>query len=94
MANIQVSVWLNGTATNPFHKVGLTCNPFPALPDANPKFRALNHALRVLGSEPMPTVEDLKGKLTKLGAVPEFIELCVKHYRPGKITRFSIEFPE
>ena len=91
MPTIVVS--LNGTDTNPFEKMGLTQNPYGQLNKAETDEgeRRLNN----LGADPIPTENAeayIREKLA--GFSPEFVDLCVKLYRPGKMVKFKVKWPK
>jgi hypothetical protein len=89
---MKIRVYLNGTQVNPYHKLGLKCNPFPQI--ARYEYRAADWALAHLSAEPIPNVEHIKKVLTEAGASKEFIELCCAKFVSGKRVGFEIEFPE
>jgi hypothetical protein len=85
-----VTVRLNGTTTNPFHKMGLKCNPFPPIPKY--EYVTANHILRDLGSEPITDLDNLRNRLK--GCSAEFVELCCQQFEKGKMIEFQIRFPD
>ena len=87
---MKFQVSLNGTDVNPFEKMGLKANPFPAIPKA--EFGAENDVLRNLGAIPIKDTDDLRLRLQ--GWSNEFIEGCVDRFVPGKIIKFIAEFKE
>ena len=88
-------VTLNGTETNPYHKMGLKINPFPILGRAQYN----DTPIRLLGANPIseeakrlgisPT-DYIKGVLQ--GFSQEFVDLCCDRYRPGKLVKFEVSF--
>jgi hypothetical protein len=86
---VRVTVRLNGTEVNPYHKLGLIGNPFPAIPKA--EFATANRLLANLASEPITSLEDLETRLE--GCSEEFIAGCKERYEPGKMVEFVVEFP-
>ncbi len=85
---MKFEVSLNGTDSNPFTKLGLTQNPFPAIPKA--EYEVVNVTLADLGARPIKDAEDIRCRL--IGWSAEFIELCVTNFIPGKITKFTVEY--
>jgi hypothetical protein len=91
MPTIVVS--LNGTDQNPFNKLGLTQNPFGQVnkSETDEAERVLNS----LGADPIPTENAETYIREKLqGFSPEFVDLCVKQFRPGKIVKFKVKWPK
>jgi hypothetical protein len=88
---MKVTITLNGTAENPYFKMGVKDNPFPPIVSADPQYDSANRIIRRLRSEPIKDVDDLRKKLK--GCDPEFVRLCVNQFKPGKRVRFDIEFP-
>jgi len=84
---MKFEVSLNGTDTNPFIKLGLTQNPFPAIPKGG--YDVVNVTLGDLGARPIKDSEDIRCRLR--GWSDEFIELCVSNFVPGEITKFTVE---
>lgn len=90
---MKLRVVLNGTDVNPFHKMGLRCNPFPQI--AKAEYEAACIRMQELGGDPIPKDrphEYIRERLD--GFDPEFVELCCKSYRPGEMVRFMVEFEE
>lgn len=83
-------VALNGTNVNPFHRFGLTQNPFPQTGRAEED--ALCLALQKLGGDPIPNVAYIR--TTLLGFHPEFVGLCCALFEPGKVVEFGIVWEE
>jgi hypothetical protein len=86
-----IIVSLNGTETNPFNKLGLTQNPFGQVNkgETDEAERRLNS----LGAEPIPSENSeayIREKLA--GFSPEFVDLCVNNYRPGKMIKFKVKW--
>jgi hypothetical protein len=89
----KFTVTLNGTAENPYTRMGFTQNPFPQI--AKVEYSRLNQALAVLAFRPMPTAEHLLATLKELGcASAEFINSCLANYEPGQRTSFVASFPD
>ena len=85
---LTVKVRLNGTSENSYKKLyGLKQNPFPQI--ATAESSALDWLINNLAAEPISDEAHLRERLT--GAHPEFVELCVKHFKPGERTEFTIE---
>ncbi len=85
---MKFEVSLNGTDSNPFTKLGLTQNPFPAIPKGG--YEVVNTTLADLGSRPIKDSEDIRCRLR--GWSEEFIELCISNFVLGKITKFTVEY--
>lgn len=81
-------VELNGTDENPYHRLGLTQNPFPQLGKA--EYDAAERRLHSLGGDPIPDTDYIREKLK--GFNPEFVELCCSKFEKGKMVKFYIEF--
>ena len=92
-SGMRIKVFLNGTSVNPYHALGFTRNPFPQLGRA--EYDAAERQISLLGADPIPPVgaEDYIRK-TLAGFTSEFIELCVRNYKPGELAVFEVEFPE
>lgn len=87
---MKITVVLNGGPDNFYRHYGLTCNPFPAIPDA--RFETANRMLRELDSDPLAGVEDIRKILA--GCDQEFIDLCCARFVPGQRVRFTVEWPD
>ena len=84
---MKFEVSLNGTDSNPFTKLGLTQNPFPAIPKAG--YESVNDTLGDLGARPIKDSDDIRHRLQ--GWSDEFIELCVSNFVQGKVVKFTVE---
>jgi hypothetical protein len=87
---MRVEVILNATGINPYARWGLRCNPFPAI--ATYGYAAANALLADLAARPIASQTDLRDRLK--GCSAQFLELCVRYYRPGKRTRFYVEWTD
>lgn len=85
---MKLQVALNGTDSNPFHKFGLSQNPFPQIAEYELTSRCLN--LQKLGGDPIPDTDYIRKVLD--GWSEEFIELCCKMFKKGEYVRFEVEF--
>lgn len=87
----EVRIELNGTDTNPWHKFGLTQNPFPQLA----RMETDRYVLRWqgLGGDPIPDADYIRSHL-KGYATQELIELCVASFRKGTLVKFIITWPD
>jgi hypothetical protein len=86
--NVTIQIRLNGTNENPYHRLGLTCNPFPQL--AISEYAAAERALQSLGADPIPDEQYIRDTLE---AFPkEFVDLCVEKYKPGEMVDFLVTF--
>lgn len=81
-----ITVKLNGTDTNPYHKLGLRMNPFPSQYETS-------DGLRFLAATPI-SKEDPEGHIRRAltGFSSEFINLCVKLYKPNEMVSFQVEW--
>jgi hypothetical protein len=84
-----MTVTINGTNKNHWHRLGTTCNPFPQLGKAEWTF--FEHQIATLDGDPIKSAEDIRKRLT--GFSPEFIEGCIRRWKPGYRIRFKITFP-
>jgi hypothetical protein len=85
-------VALNGTDTNPFAIYGATQNPFPQIAKYELQAHIIN--LQKLGGPPIPQdrPEEYIREVLK-GWSEEFIQLCLKNYKPGEYVRFEVKVP-
>lgn len=86
---MKVMVTINGTAENPWHRLGLKANPFPQI--AKVEAAGANAVLRSLDSDPIHNEAELRKRLQ--GCSSEFVNGCIERYTPGKRVSFAIEFP-
>lgn len=86
----KVTVRLNGTNENPWHKFGLTQNPFPQI--AKAEYMRGMMQLNSLNGDPIKSPEDIRQRLA--GCTEEFIELCVSQFKPGVIAMFDAVFDD
>ena len=87
---LTMVVRINGTDTNPWHRFGLTQNPFPQLGKA--EYDAGERMLASLDGDPIKDADDIRTRLR--GFDPAFIEGVVQRWRPGERTAFTMTFPE
>lgn len=87
---MKITVELNGTDVNPYHKLGLTQNPFPQT--AKYEYDAACLCVQSLGGDPIPDTDYIRERLKGFSA--EFIELCVSQFRPGQLIKFVVEWNE
>ena len=85
--NVTFVVELNGTDENPYHRFGVTQNPFP-LGDA--EYDAAYRIVQSLGGDPIPDIDYIKRKLQ--GFSQEFVDLCCRKFEKGKMVRFGVSF--
>ena len=85
-----IEVRINGTDENPWLRMGLRQNPFPQVGKA--EYDAGERMLNSLDAEPIKSPDDIRERLK--GFDPEFIELCIKHYEPGKRTKFTVKWED
>jgi len=91
--NWIIRVELNGTDLNPYHRLGLTQNPFPQTGKDEWKMAELQ--MQKLGGDPIPAdrpAEYISEVLA--GFSPEFIQKCIENYRPGRIVKFEVFWPK
>lgn len=89
MGRIELSVTVNGTHTNPWHRFGLRQNPFPQTGKA--EYAVGERQLASLDGDPVRTADDIRERLA--GFEPEFIEGVIQRWQPGRRVRFKIVFP-
>lgn len=87
---MTVHVVINGGPVNVHTALGLTCNPFPVIPEA--EYAVANRMLRELDSDPLPDADSVRKILD--GCDPDFVELCVKNFVPGRRIGFSVTWPD
>jgi hypothetical protein len=85
----KITVRLNGTDKNPFAIWGMRCNPFPQVGEY--ELMPVQRRLAELAGEPIKDEADLRKRLEGFDA--NFVEGCVRRFRPGEIVEFDIEFP-
>ncbi len=88
-----MTVRLNGTSVNPFHKLGLTQNPFPQL--AKYEYLVAEKQLAKLGGDPIPHdryAEYIRETLK--GFDKEFVEGVIARFKPGEMVKFEFTFPD
>lgn len=90
MRMMRLTVHLNGTNENPWHKYGLTQNPFPQI--AEYRYSAACLQMQALDGEPIKSLYDIHQRLR--GWSEEFIELCCDAYIPGESVSFCTTFEE
>lgn len=89
---MRVTITLNGTDTNPWEKLGLKQNPFPAIPKA--EYGIANAFIAELDSKPIERAWDLESRCKGALCSEEFMAMCLARYQPGERVRFTIEFPD
>jgi hypothetical protein len=88
---MRVTVRLNGSAENPYRRMGLARNPFPRI--ARAEYASADDLLADLDAEPIASEAELRERIGAR-ASDEFVAACVANFRPGERTEFEIEFPE
>lgn len=85
-----IEVVLNGTDTNPFHRLGLSQNPFPQVA----KTEYASHLLHLakLGAEPIVDTNQIRAHLA--GWSQEFVDLCCANFRKGEMVRFRVTWKD
>jgi len=84
-------VSINGTDVNPYHKLGLTQNPFPEL--GKYEWQAGELALNSLGGDPIKSADEIRVRLGD-AVSKELVDLCVAQYKPGEMVDFIIYWKE
>lgn len=87
---MKITVRLNGTKENPWHKYGLKQNPFPQLGKA--QYDAACLRVQSLGGDPIPNADYIRERLA--GFSKEFVAGCVERFKPGELVEFVVEWPE
>lgn len=87
---MKLRVTLNGTDKNPFHRLGMTQNPFPQL-GRREYDRHILH-LAKLAADPIPDADYIRRHLQ--GWSTEFVELCCRLFSKGEIVTFEVEWPD
>jgi hypothetical protein len=87
---MKLRVALNGLAVNPYHRLGLTQNPFPQLGKAQYDAHVLK--VQALGGDPIPDSTHIRRELK--GFSREFIELCVRKFKKGSYVEFDVTWPD
>jgi hypothetical protein len=87
---LKITVTLNGTDVNPWHKMGLRQNPFPQL--AKAEYDAGERMLASLDGDPIKEPDDIRRRLK--GFDPKFVEGVVARFVPGQRVRFDVTFPD
>jgi hypothetical protein len=86
----EMTITLNGTDTNPWHRWGLKLNPFPQL--AKAEYAEAELMVASLDGDPIKDADDIRQRLA--GCDPKFIEGVVARFKPGQRVRFTISFPD
>jgi hypothetical protein len=87
----KLTIRLNGTNENKWHRLNLRCNPFPQI--GKMEWDRGQRALAELDGDPLTGVEDIRARL-KGKVCEELIELCVQQFRPGVLVEFDVTFNE
>jgi hypothetical protein len=86
---VTLTVTINGTDENRWHRYGLRRNPFPQT-----AITELHHGERQLADldgDPVTSETDIRARLAGFSA--ELIHLVIFQYRPGQRVSFKITFP-
>lgn len=83
---MELKILLNGTDTNPWHKLGLSQNPFPQT--AKYELDAACLHIQALGGDPIPDVAYIRNHLR--GYSEELVELCCSQFRRGEMVEFTV----
>ena len=86
----RLVVELNGTDVNPYHRMGLTQNPFPQ----TGKMELDRDALRLqsLGGDPIADTDHIRRVLD--GFSPEFVDLCCRKFKRGEYVTFEVTWED
>ena len=84
----KITVRLNGTDKNPFHRFGLTQNPLPQT--GRDEWVQAELIVNKLGGDPIPDTDYIRKVLE--GFDPEFVELCCKKFKKGETVVFDVHF--
>ena len=87
---MKLTVTINGTGTNPWHKMGLRQNPFPQI--AKAELASYMNTLSQLDADPIKDVSQLREILK--GWSQEFVELCCAQFKSGERVRFTVTLPQ
>lgn len=85
---MKLSIALNGTDENPYHRMGLKQNPFPQL--GMQEYDGICLHLQKLGADPIPDIDFIKNHLN--GWSEEFIDLCCRMFKKGEMIEFEVSF--
>jgi len=83
-----LKVELNGTNKNPYHKFGLSQDPFPQISEYEKSRACLR--LQSLGGNPIPDVEYIRDTLKEFS--DEFVNLCCLRFKKGEYVTFEVEY--
>lgn len=86
----RLTVRINGTGENPWHRMGLTQNPFPQLGKA--EWTRAEMMVNSLNGDPVRSAGDIRARLP--GFSQEFIDGCIARWRPGERVEFIVEWPD
>lgn len=86
-----ITVHLNGTDTNPFHRLGLTQNPFPQLARMETDRQILR--VQALGGDPIPNANHIRTFLAGYCS-DEFINLCAARFKKGEMVTFDMAWKD
>jgi hypothetical protein len=84
-----ITVRINGTDENPFHRMGLTQNPFPQLARMETDRQVLR--VQALGGDPVPDADYVRTFLAGYCS-DEFIELCASRFKRGLMVEFDVSW--
>ena len=85
-----ITIKINGTKENPWHKMGFTQNPFPQI--AKAEYGAGERAIASLDGDPIKDADDIRNRLK--GFDPEFVDGIIARWVPGERTEFEFTFGE
>lgn len=85
---LHMTITLNGTDENRWHRMGMKCNPFPQLAIA--EFDKFEMQINWLDGDPLTGPDDIRERLN--GFSEQFIKLCIENFKPGERTKFKVKF--
>jgi hypothetical protein len=86
---MKITVKINGTDENPWHKMNLKQNPFGQICKA--EFDRAEQQLNSLDGDPVKSEEDIRNRLK--GFDPTFVAGVIERWVPGERTEFIVDIP-
>jgi hypothetical protein len=89
----RLTVELKGTRENPYRRLGLQQNPVPQ-DGATPERAQQCLRMQSLGGDPIPShCAEVYIRQRLHGWSEEFVQACLRAYRPGEYVRFTVLWP-